>query len=289
MTEEELLVLRRQLGNELTEAAVYAALAKIERDPKNRETLENIGRAERRHAVVITDILGGELGHPNLGKAWRIVLSARIFGLTFALRYMETGESKAGPTYRRIEAGDARLAQIAADEDAHELALIGILKDERLTYMGAMVYGLNDALVELTGSLAGFTLALSGAREIAMIGLIAGCAAGMSMAAAAYLSAKADADKTGLSPLKSAAYTAVAYFITVVLLILPYLFVANVFLALGLMLAAAVVVIALFTFYISVAKGTKFLAAFTEMLAISGTVAAISFGIGYALNRAFGV
>src|SRR5574344_1495203 len=187
MTEEEHQTLHRQLVNELTEAAVYAALARLAKNPNNRQTLEDIGQAERRHAIILTAILAGELGRPNLRRVWWIVLSARIFGLSFALRFMENGEAAAGPLYRRIASCDARLRRVAADEESHELTLIGLLKDDRLVYMGAMVYGLNDALVELTGSLAGFTLALSGAKEIAMIGLIAGCAAGMSMAAAAYL------------------------------------------------------------------------------------------------------
>ena len=46
-----------------------------------------------------------------------------------------------------------------------------MLDEERLHYIGAMVLGLNDALVELTGSLAGFTFAMQNTKIIALSGL----------------------------------------------------------------------------------------------------------------------
>lgn len=47
-----------QLRNELTEAAVYTSLAKLQKDPANRELLERIGADEAHHARIIEDILG---------------------------------------------------------------------------------------------------------------------------------------------------------------------------------------------------------------------------------------
>ena len=47
------------------------------------------------------------------------------------------------------------------DERRHEEELYGMLDEERLHYVGAMVLGLNDALVELTGAIAGVTFALA--------------------------------------------------------------------------------------------------------------------------------
>ena len=55
-----------------------------------------------------------------------------------------------------------------------------------------MVLGLNDALVELTGALAGFTLAFRNTCLIAMAGFITGIAASLSMAASEYLSTKSE-------------------------------------------------------------------------------------------------
>ena len=86
-------------------------------------------------------------------------------------------------------------------------------------YLGSIVLGLNDALVELTGVLAGLTLALQNSRIIVVSGLIIGLAASLSMAASEYLSTKAEAN--GRSPGVSAFYTGIAYLITVLFLIFP--------------------------------------------------------------------
>ena len=63
-------------------------------------------------------------------------------------------------------------------------------------------WGLNDALVELTGALAGLTFAFKDSRTIALAGLITGISASFSMAASDYLSNKADDD--GKNPTRSA-------------------------------------------------------------------------------------
>ena len=68
-------------------------------------------------------------------------------------------------------------------EQEHEAALIELIDEERLRYISSMVLGLNDALVELTGALAGFTFALGNTTTIAMAGFITGSAATLSMAA----------------------------------------------------------------------------------------------------------
>ena len=59
-------------------------------------------------------------------------------------------------------------------EEEHEHALLEMLDEERLWYVGSMVLGMNDALVELTGSLAGFTFAMQNTSLIALSGLIMG-------------------------------------------------------------------------------------------------------------------
>ena len=106
-------------------------------------------------------------------------------------------------------------------EEEHEKALISILDEDRLKYIGSMVLGLNDALVELTGSLAGFTFAMQNTKLIALSGLIIGISATFSMASSEFLSARSEGRKDAF---KSCLYTGIAYIITVILLILPYLY-----------------------------------------------------------------
>lgn len=283
-------VLRRQLANELTESVVYSRLAAMQKDGKNREILENIGRDEAAHAQVISELLG-EKGEVDRLAVARVVFNARLFGLTFALKLMEKGESSAGLTYRGIQEEYPQLVRIAQDEERHEAELIALLDDERLNNMGSIVLGLNDALVELTGALAGFTFALADPVKIAKTGLITGLAAAMSMAASAFLSARADSnansgdheDASGGAG-KAALYTGIAYVITVFILVAPYVVFSNVTYALIAMLLSALGIIAFFNFYLSVARDTSFKRGFLEMAGISTTVALISYGIGYLLK-----
>jgi VIT1/CCC1 family predicted Fe2+/Mn2+ transporter len=283
-------ILHRQLANVLTESAVYGRLAVMQKDEKNRGILENIGRDEAALAKVISELLG-ESGAVNRLTVARVVFNARVFGLTFALKLMEKGENSASLTYKGIQDEYPQLARIAEDEERHEAELIGLLNDERLNNMGSIVLGLNDALVELTGALAGFTFALSDPIKIAKTGLITGLAAAMSMAASAFLSARADshansdeAEESSGGAGKAALYTGIAYVITVFLLVAPYLVFTNVTCALIAMLLCALGVIAFFNFYLSVARDTSFKRGFFEMAGISTTVALISYGIGYLLK-----
>ena len=278
-----------QLTNELTESAIYCRLANMQKDGNNRRILEQIGRDESAHAEIISELLG-ENGTINKLMVARVVFNAHVFGLTFALKLMEKGENSASKTYKNIQQDYPKLAKIAEDEERHEAELLGILNDERLNNMGSIVLGLNDALVELTGALAGFTFALSDPVRIAKTGLITGLAAAMSMAASAFLSARADSqanDETGENSTgagKAALYTGIAYVITVFLLIAPYLVFSNVTYALVAMLICALGIIAFFNFYLSVARDTSFKRGFFEMAGISTAVALISYGIGYLLK-----
>ncbi len=123
-----------------------------------------------------------------------------------------------------------------------------------------------------------------------MVGLITGIAASLSMAASEYLSSKSEGVVgSAKNPLTAASFTGLAYVFTVVVLILPFLLVANVYLALGLTLTAAVLIIAVFTGYISVAKELAFWPRFFEMALISLGVAAVSFVLGWVVRLVFGL
>jgi len=273
---------------ELTEHLVYARLAARMKDEGNRRVLEEIAADELRHHDFWRKLSGVEV-RPRRLLAALYVLLARLLGLTFAVKLMELGERRAVQIYGALDHVEGVRA-IAEDEERHERALLAMLHEERLEYAGSIVLGLNDALVELTGALAGLTLALRNPRVVAMVGLVTGLAASLSMAASGYLALRADEGRGGTrSPLKAAAYTGVAYVVTVLLLIVPFLVLSNIFLALATTLILAVLVVAAFTFYISVAKSQPFWPRFAEMAAISVTVAAFSFLIGWLLRQLFGI
>jgi VIT1/CCC1 family predicted Fe2+/Mn2+ transporter len=200
---------------------------------------------------------------------------------------MERGEQSAQDNYGALSEQIAEAEAIAQEENAHEDALINLLDEEQLRYAGSMVLGLNDALVELTGTLAGLTLAFRNTRLIALSGSITGIAAALSMAAAEYLSTKSE--ETDKSPLKASLYTGAAYVITVLLLILPYLLLENYYLCLAITLVGAVAIIALFNYYISVAKDESFKQRFFEMAGLSLGVAGLSFIVGLLIREFLGI
>jgi VIT1/CCC1 family predicted Fe2+/Mn2+ transporter len=191
---------------------------------------------------------------------------------------MENGEAEAQINYEALAEYIKDAKKIAHDEDAHEKQLIAMIEEEKLDYVGSIVLGLNDALVELTGALAGFTFAMQNTKLIALAGLITGIAASFSMAASEYLSQRSEGE--GDTALKSAVYTGFAYVTTVVLLILPYLIFDHFMVCLGFTLMIAVSIIFLFNYYIAVAKDLNFKARFFEMVFISMGVSAITFLIG---------
>ena len=260
-------------------------LAELTKDEKNAEILRKIGIQEKGHARFWEKISDVEV-KPDMWRVFRVVWLARILGLTFVLKLMEKREGTGSAVYTKLAEYFPESKKFAEEELVHEKQLLNMLDEESLQYVGSIVLGLNDALVELTGALAGFTLALSDNRIISLVGLVTGISAALSMAASDYLSSKADGESTAG---KSALYTGVAYFITVILLITPFLLLNNQFIALGITLSTAVLIIFLFNYYISVAKDLNFKARFLEMTVISLGVAAFSFLVGYALKYLLGV
>jgi len=271
---------------EITEHIIYQKLAQSTKDAHNKEVLLQISRDEMRHYNLWKDYTKRE-EKPNWIMVWMYYLVSRIFGLTFGIKLMERGEGKAQAVYRDISDSVPQALDIAVEEDEHEEQLIQMIDEERLNYVGSMIRGLNDALVELTGALAGLTFAFQDSRLIAAAGLITGIAAAMSMGGTEYLAIKSE--EGGQSPLKSALYTGTAYIFTVAFLIFPYLLFANIYISLGIMLFDAIVVIIVFNFYISIAKDMSFWKRFAEMALLSLGIAAVSFAIGLVVRQFLGV
>lgn len=273
---------------EITEYHVYKNIAAYVSGDGNAQTLRQIAADERRHYEFWKQYTGRDVP-PDRRRVVKYTVLSRLFGLTFAVKLMEKGEQKAQHKYNHIAEAIPEARAIEEDENGHEEALLGMINEERLQYTGSIVLGLNDALVELTGALAGYTLALRDGPLIAMTGLITGIAAAMSMAASEYLSTKAEQQHTVKKPTKAAVYTGVAYILTVAVLISPYLLIPYPMAALLCTVTAAILIILAFTYYISVAQDLSFRRRFTEMAVLSLSVAAVSFIIGYVIRFFFGI
>lgn len=284
-TTEQVLSYQR---DEITEHTIYQKLADSIKSPENSEILEQIAADELRHARFWQKYTEQDV-QPNRWKIWFYVLISRIFGYTFGIKLMERGEESAQTNYDTLQEVIPEAERIKEEEEEHERKLVQLLEEEGLFYISSVVLGLNDALVELTGALAGLTLALQDTRLIALTGLITGIAAALSMGASEYLATKSRQEGETKNPFKASIYTGSAYIVTVFILILPYLLLDNFYLCLVLTLTAAVVIVAIFNYYVSVAQDVSFKARFTEMAGLSLGVAALSFGVGYIVRALLGV
>jgi vacuolar iron transporter family protein len=271
---------------EITEYHIYRRLANRIKSVENARVLDQIAEDELRHYNGWKQYSMEEV-QPRWFFVWFYYTVSIVFGFTFGVKLMEMGEEIAQGNYESVATIIPEAAKYQREENTHEKQLINMLDEERLQYAGSVVLGLNDALVELTGALAGLTLALQNVKLIALSGLITGIAASLSMAASEYLSTRSE--NTSKHPVRAAVYTGFAYIVTVTLLILPYLLFENYYIDLAIALTTAVIIIAVFNYYISVAKGESFRERFLEMAGLSLSVAAFSFVIGYFIRIWLGI
>jgi VIT1/CCC1 family predicted Fe2+/Mn2+ transporter len=264
--------------NELTEHFIYEKLSLSVKEKHNRDILKRISGDELKHHDFWKTITGMDV-KPYKFKMWAYYLISKIFGITFAIKLMENGEGEAQINYDDISQSIPAAKDIIQDEHDHENELIAMIDEERLRYIGAIVRGLNEALVELTGALAGLTIALQQSADlIATAGLIIGVAMSLSLAGTEYLATKSEASHQ--RPVKAAVYTGFANVVTVLFLIYPFFLFGNIYFSLALMLFNAILVIYIFTFFISAVKEVSFKRNFTEMALISLGIATITFAIG---------
>ncbi len=287
VSQKALSIIKKMQQNEITESVIYEKISRFAKGEDNKKTLLRLSKEEKAHYDTWKKYTQTET-KPSRFKVFWYTLIARILGFTFAVKLMERGEEAAQEEYALLADEIEESVHIRIQEEEHEKALLGMLDEERLRYVGSMVLGLNDALVELTGSIAGFTFALQDTKLVAVSGLIVGISATFSMASSEFLSARSEGRTDAL---KSCAYTGVAYLVTVIMLITPYLFFDSdqYLYALGCMLLTIVFIIAAFTYYTSVAQDRPFGSRFWEMALISIGVAVISFGVGLLAKKFLGV
>ncbi len=287
LSQKTLEILVKSQVDEETDSLIYAFMSKKEKDPKNKKILEKMSNEEKDHAQMWKSLTKKDV-KPKLALIFWYKILTIVMGFTFVLKLIQSGETNASSKYADIIAEVPEAKKASEDELRHEHELIEMLDEERLQYVGAMVLGLNDALVELTGTIAGLSFALMNTRIVALSGIITGISATLSMAASNYLAERAENNPNAM---KSSIYTGVAYLITVALLVLPYLIFPEDMWAGALitMLITVLFIILFFNYYISVAKDLPFMKRFLEMAGISLTVATISFVIGILVKKFLGI
>jgi VIT1/CCC1 family predicted Fe2+/Mn2+ transporter len=282
MNETKRIVLEFQ-RNEITEHFIYKYLSERVKG-KNKKILDKIGQDELRHYNEWKEYTHEEV-EPDKFKIKKFVFLSKLFGITFAIKLMENGEKIAEKSYKTVIEEFPKAERILKDEEMHEMLLVNMIQEEKIGYISSMVLGLNDALVEITGTLAGLTFALRNATTIGVAGLITGSAASLSMAASEYLSEKAE--NGNKNPSKAALYTFFAYLAVVFALVLPYFIVQNYFYAFLFSISMGIVVILIFSVFVSVVQDRPFGKSFIEMFLITVSVGVISFVIGILARKIF--
>jgi len=290
LSEKQLKTVLKLQEGEITEKEIYIRIAKYIKKEEDKSALLNIAEEEQLHYDIWRKYSKVHV-KSNLLLVFFYTFLARMLGYTFVIKRMETKQNHFNfnaSAITKLKPEIPEISQIMAQELVHEQTLIALLDEELLHFVGSMVLGLNDALVEFTGSLAGYSFAMGSNRLITLAGLITGISATLSMASSEFMSARTEGNEEAV---KSALFTGAAYLITVVLLILPFMLLPDKSygLALIIMLVIAILIIAAFNFYISTAKDLNFKSRFLEMSAISLGVAFISFLLGIVVKKALGI
>ena len=280
--EKTLTAIKKFQQDEINDHVVYTQIS---------ENLENEDDAKKIHKLGADELIHtrfwekytGKVARPQKLWKWLFAFLSKALGYTFVIKLLETREEKTINAYKKLEGVIPGVDRLIRDEQEHEASLIDLLDEPHLHYSGSIVLGLNDALVELSGTLAGLTLAFQNTRMIALSGLVTGIAAALSMAASEYLSTRTE--KSTKDPVKAAVFTGIAYIVTVAMLIFPYLIFRNYFVALAVMMTTVFTIIAFFSFYMSVLRDEKFSKHFFSMAAISVGVALISFFFGSVIQK----
>jgi VIT1/CCC1 family predicted Fe2+/Mn2+ transporter len=274
-----------QQQNEINDYAIYSTLAI--KDKQNRKIFNKIANEEKTHYEFWVKITNKEIKPQRVLVLWYLLL-VKIFGTSFALKTLEKREEKAKEFYKELFDVYPESRKIYQQENEHEFELIDMLNDKKLVYAGAIVLGMNDALVELTGTLSGIAFAFEKSLVVGLTGLIMGIAASLSMAGSAYLEAKENPSEV-IKPLTYSLYTGVSYILTTAILVAPFFIFETMAYSLIVMFACAFIAIISYNFYVSVAKDLNFSKRVLQMSTITFGVALISFLIGYLVKAYLGI
>ncbi|TMI19814.1 rubrerythrin family protein [Candidatus Bathyarchaeota archaeon] len=249
--------------DEYTDGAVYQMLSRHEKNQSFKKALEDLARGEQSHYEFWKAYTPDTVVHVNQLKVYFTLLLRLTLGLTFTMKFLERHEDALHERYREMvksipPADKARFEAMMEEEEHH---------------MSFIVLGLADAVVEISGIHAG-SLGIYNRTELAGIaGVVAGMAASIAMASAAYAQAKQGFEG---SAKWSAIYTGVSYMFTAIFLALPYFLTSSMLTALGISLIVGVALVAMMTYYDTVISARKFKRQFAE---IAGIILAASLAL----------
>lgn len=248
--------LRKYVIDEYHDYVIYRSLANHERDLARREILLSLSDKEYEHYELWRQLSQYQPKSPSKFKIWMLLLFRKIFGLVFITRLLERHERSVVKWYRELYSElqskeRETLLHIIREEEELERTLIGQIEESIVKYLGYIVLGLADAIIEISGVHAGFLGATGMTLFAGIAGLVVGFAASISMGVASYLQAR---QMAAIVPVKAAILTGTTYIASVVLQALPYFLTDDVFTAFTTSIIISITLISGFTFYGAVVR-----------------------------------
>ncbi|MGB9630749.1 MAG: VIT1/CCC1 transporter family protein [Candidatus Methanodesulfokora sp.] len=279
--------------DEYADYIAYKRLVSIEFNKERKKKLEVIAKTEHDHFDFWKKYsFPFKPSLKSILYSYFLMLLRLIFGVTFAIKLLERGEEKAVERYRtaldlmQTEEDKKAVERIIQDELEHERYFVSQLDEVIVKYMSALVLGLADAIIEITGTHAG-TLGTTNSTIITgAVGLVVGISAAISMASASYLQTK---HETGKSPTIAALITGSGYILAVALMSLPYFILNNILLAFVISIAISILLVMIFTFQGSVYTNSSFIVDFLQTVGLVLGVALLAYFLGDILSATLGI
>jgi VIT1/CCC1 family predicted Fe2+/Mn2+ transporter len=278
--------------DEITDHTAYKRLASLEKSQTNREMFEKLSAMEQTHYDLWMKYRpkGTEIG-PKKALVYLVLFLRRIFGASFAIKFLEHRETETVKRYESLKssvpAEDQEAFQsMIEDEKEHETTFAEKVAGTHVKYIAFVVLGLADALVEIAGIHAGSLGIYNSTKLTGLAGIVAGAAASLAMASAAYAQAKQGFEG---KPSLAAAYTGGSYFIAAIVLALPYFLTAQMLSAITLSLILGLTMLAFATWYNSILSGSGFLRDFSELAGVMLGATFLLYLFGNLIRLVFGI
>jgi VIT1/CCC1 family predicted Fe2+/Mn2+ transporter len=283
--------LKKYVVDEFKDYVIYRSLADAERDTTRREILSNLSKKEYEHYMFWLQLTNYQPKPPSRLRIGLMITLRRLLGLVFITRLLERHERSVVRWYRELS--DAlppkereTLFHIMREEEEHEKMLIGQIEENIIKYLGYVVLGLADAIIEISGVHAGFLGATNVTILAGMAGLVVGFAASISMGVAVYLQAK---QTPAIVPFRAALLTGITYISTVILQALPFFLTSDIFIAFTASIAVSITLIAGFTYYGAVVRDVDSRKEIITNIALTLGTAAATYLFGELLSTWLGI
>jgi VIT1/CCC1 family predicted Fe2+/Mn2+ transporter len=258
--------------DELRDKTVYARLARSfeNKNHNHNQIFTQLADTEEKHYTFWRKYCPNTENKPSKIRIWLVLYLRFLFGTTFAIKLLERHEAKDIEKFtsiaRMIPTEDKpKFDEMLEDELSHEKGFRDQIESSYVKYLSFVVLGLADAIVEISGIHAG-SLGIFNSTEITgLAGVVAGAAASIAMASAAY--AQARQGFLGSASV-SAFFTGVSYFISAVILASPYFITKEMVVAMATSLVLAAFIVAVTTYYNSVISERRFLKDFLPLIGI---------------------